>query len=129
MCRLLDSRPNHANGRLTACARRDKGCHLHNQSHRVSRDALLGSPTMRTLFLTAHKAKHRSLRYVLQGLVLLALLLGLHEVIQGLLGRTVSPLEKAGLAILVGAVAVWVRWFQLRRLKSDSRNLKDSALW
>lgn len=84
---------------------------------------------MRTLFLTAHKAKHRSLRYVVPGLVLLALLFGLHEVIEGLLGWTVSPAEKAGLALLVLAVAVWARWFQLRRLKSDNRNLKDSALW
>lgn len=84
---------------------------------------------MRTLFLSANKAKHRSLRFAVLGLVLLALLLGLHEAIEGLLGRTVSPAEKAGLALLVGAVAVWARWFQVRRLKSDSRNLKDSALW
>lgn len=84
---------------------------------------------MRTLFLSAHKAKHRSLRYAVRGLVLLALLLGLHEVIEGLLGRTVSPAEKASLALVVGAVAIGARWIQLRRLKSDSQNLKNSALW
>ena len=67
------------------------------------------------------------MRYAVPGLVLLALLPGLHEVIEGLLGRTVSP-EKAGLALLVGVVAVWAQWFQLRRLKNDSWNLKDSAL-
>ena len=84
---------------------------------------------MRTLFLNASKTKHRPLRYAVLGVALLVLLFGLHEAIEGLLGVNVSAAEMLGLALLVSVVALSARWFHLRRLQSDSRNLKDSALW
>ena len=95
MNQVLDSRPNRAEEWASACSRRDTSGDLHNQSHRVNCDALVASPTMRTLFLNASKTNQRPLRY----------------------------------AVLVAVVALSVRWLHLRRLQSDSRNLKDSALW
>jgi hypothetical protein len=129
MNQLLDSRPNRAEQWASACSRRDTCGDLHNQSHRVNCDALVASPTMRTLFLNASKTKHRPLRYAVLGVALLALLFGLREAVEGLLGRSVSAAAVLGFAVLVAVVALSVRWFHLRRLQSDSRNLKDSALW
>lgn len=83
---------------------------------------------MRTLFLNASKTKCRLLRCAVL-CVACGLLFGLHDAIQGLLGVNVSATEVLALALLVALVALSARWLHLRRLQSDSRNLKDSALW
>lgn len=84
---------------------------------------------MRTLFLNAGKTKHRPLRYAALGVTLLALVLGMYEVAESVLGRSVTVAEVLGLVLLGVVVALSVRVLHLRRLQSDSRNLKDSALW
>ena len=84
---------------------------------------------MRTLFLNAGKTKHRPLRYAALGVTLLGCVLGFHEAAETVLGRSVTVAEVLGLALLGAVVAFTARWLYLRRLQSDSRNLKDSALW
>lgn len=84
---------------------------------------------MRTLFLNARKTKHRPLRYAVSGVVVLVLIFALHEAIDGVLGRSLSAAEVLGLALLVAVAALSARWFHSRRLQSEGRNLKDSALW
>ena len=84
---------------------------------------------MRTLFLDAGRTKYRPLRYAALGVALLGLVLGLHEAAETALGRSVTVTEILGLGLLGAVVAFSVRWLRLRRLQSDSRNLKDSALW
>lgn len=84
---------------------------------------------MRTLFLDAGRTKHRPLRYAALVVALLGLLLSLHEAIERVLGRSVTTAEVLAVALLVAVVAFSARWVHLRRLQSDSRNLKDSALW
>lgn len=84
---------------------------------------------MRTLFLNAGRTKHRPLRYAALGVTLLGLVLGLREAAEFVLGRSATVAEVLGLALLGAVVAFSARWLHLRRLQSDSRNLKDSALW
>lgn len=84
---------------------------------------------MRTLFLNASKTKYRSLRYAVYVVVLLGLIFGLHQAIEGLLERSLSTAEVMGLVLLVAVAALSANRVHSRRLRSESRNLKDSALW
>lgn len=84
---------------------------------------------MRTLFLTDKDAKRKPWRIVLACSLVVALLVGVYSAIDVLFGRSEPATVILGAACFGGVVALAYRWFQVRRLQSTVRDLKDSALW
>lgn len=84
---------------------------------------------MRPLFLTGNKAKRKPWQLVLVCGLVVALLVGVYSAIDVLFGRSEPAAVILGAACFGGVVALACRWFQVRRLQSTVRDLKDSALW
>lgn len=89
----------------------------------------LNPPVMRTLFLTATRQRTRSLRPAIAGTLLLLFLIALLVIIYGLTGWHPTWTVIIGALLLTGGILLARKWLLTRRMKSDSQNLKDSALW
>lgn len=84
---------------------------------------------MRTLFLTGNKAKRWAWRIILVCGLAVALVVGMYSATDDWIGVGESAVVLLCVALLGGVVALAYRWFQVRRLQSSVRDLKDSALW
>lgn len=85
--------------------------------------------SMRTLFLTDKKAKHWPWRIMLVCGLVVTLMVGMYFAINDLIGRNDSAVVIFCVTLFGGGVALAYRRFQVRRLQSTVRDLKDSALW
>lgn len=89
----------------------------------------LNPPVMRTLFLTATRQRTRSLRPAIAGTLLLLLLIALLVIINSMTGWHPTWTMIIGALSLTGGILLARKWQHTRRMKNDSQNLKDSALW
>jgi uncharacterized membrane-anchored protein len=84
---------------------------------------------MRTLFLTDNKAKRWSWRIVLVCGLVVAIMVGVYSVIGELVGSREPALMLLSVVLFGVFAALAYRRFQVWRLQSTVRDLKDSALW
>lgn len=85
--------------------------------------------SMRTLFLTHSKSKLSPWRVVLVCCLAVAVMAVVYSAIDDLIGKSESTVVLLCAVLFGGVVALAYRWFQVRRLQSTVRDLKDSALW
>lgn len=85
--------------------------------------------SMRTLFLTHNKSKLSPWRVVLVCCLVVAVIASVYSAIDDLIGKSESTVVLLCAVLFGGVVALAYRWFQVRRLQSTVRDLKDSALW
>lgn len=89
----------------------------------------LKPPVMRPLFLTATRQRTRSLSPAIAGTLLLLLLIVLLVIIHSMTGWHPTWTVIIGALLLTGGILLARKWLHIRRMKNDSQNLKDSALW